>query len=81
VPLQLNGFADTVWLTNLDSFSTETNRKLRSIGGGLRVSLPGKMLMDIGYAHALDRALTFDRGRPTDRVLLSVTAQLTPRPR
>ncbi len=81
VPLQFYGFADTVWLTNLDSFSTETDRKLRSVGGGLRVSLPGKMLMDIGYAHSLDRALSFDRRRPTDRVLLSVTAQLTPRPR
>ena len=79
LPTQLYAFSDMVWLTNLDTASTETGRKIRSIGGGARVALPGRVLLDVGYAHPLDRALRLDSRRPDDRVLVSLTAQLTPR--
>jgi hemolysin activation/secretion protein len=76
--VQLYGFGDNVWLWNLDSFSTETDRHLRSVGGGLRVRLPGPMVLEASYARPLDRTLAFDRRRAPDRFLLSLTAQITP---
>ena len=77
--LQLFGFADNVWLWNLDSFSTENNRHLRSVGGGVRARLPGPMLLEVTYARPLDKALSIDKARAPARLLLSLTAQFSPK--
>ncbi|MET0179078.1 MAG: ShlB/FhaC/HecB family hemolysin secretion/activation protein, partial [Novosphingobium sp.] len=77
---QLFGFYDGVRLWNLDPSSTERDRRLESVGGGVRLTLPGRLRLEVTYAHPLDRPLltgTFNR-RPPDRVLLSLTAQLLP---
>ncbi|MEH3106793.1 MAG: hypothetical protein PGN09_05750 [Sphingomonas fennica] len=81
VPIQLFGFGDIVWLRNLDQSTTERKRRLRSAGGGARVTLPGRMVLEMAYAHAFDRALTFADRPPPDRVLLSLTAQFAPQAR
>lgn len=78
VGAQLFAFGDNVWLWNLDSFSTETDRHLRSVGGGLRSRLPGPMVLEVTYARPLDRALSIDPRRATDRLLVSLTAQISP---
>jgi len=78
IPLQLFGFGDTIRLWNLDAFSIENKRHLRSVGGGARVRLPGPMVLEVTYARPLDRALSIDRSRAGDRLLLSLTAQLSP---
>ena len=67
-----------MWLWNLDDFSTENDRHLGSIGAGLRARLPGPMLLEVTYARPLDRALSIDRSRASDRLLVSLTAQLSP---
>jgi len=77
-PLQVFGFGDTIRLWNLDAFSIEGKRHLRSVGGGARVRLPGPMVLEVTYARPLDRALSIDRARAGDRLLVSLTAQLTP---
>lgn len=79
VGVQVYAFADNVWLWNLDQFATETDRHLRSVGGGVRARLPGPMLLEASYARPLDRALTIDRARATDRILVSLTVQLKPK--
>jgi hemolysin activation/secretion protein len=79
VAVQLFGFVDNVWLWNLDAFSTENDRHLRSVGGGLRTRLPGPMLLELTYARPLDRALSINRTRASDRVLVSLTTQLNPK--
>jgi len=78
IPLQLFGFGDTIRLWNLDAFSIEDKRHLRSAGGGARVRLPGPMVLEVTYARPLDRALSIDRARAGDRLLVSLTAQLSP---
>ncbi|MBB6503695.1 hemolysin activation/secretion protein [Sphingomonas endophytica] len=77
-PCQLFGFNDVVWLWNLERNTTENGRRLRSIGGGLRLFLPGSAILDVAYARPLDRALSFDDRRPQARLLLSLTAQFAP---
>ncbi len=72
------GFYDAVRIWNLDRNSTENNRSLRSYGGGVRVVLPGLALLEVTYAKPIDRALSFDRTPPPDRVLASLTMQLVP---
>ena len=81
LPIQLFGFGDIVWLRNLDIGSTERKRTLRSVGGGVRVSLPGLVVLEVTYAKPLDRALTFDDKPPPARVLASLTAQFAPQVR
>lgn len=81
VPVQLFGFTDIVWLWNLDRNTTENGRRLRSVGGGVRLTLPGRAFLDIAYARPLDRALSFDDRRPPARLLLSLTAQVAPQVR
>ena len=79
VDLQLYAFGDNVWIWNLDAFSTENDRHLRSIGAGVRARLPGPMLLEIAYARPLDRALSIDERRAPDRLLVSLTAQISPK--
>ena len=71
-------FFDAVRLWNLDRNSTENNRLLRSYGGGVRIALPGIALLELTYARPIDKALSFDKARPNDRVLASLTFQLVP---
>ncbi|QJU57727.1 ShlB/FhaC/HecB family hemolysin secretion/activation protein [Sphingomonas sp. AP4-R1] len=78
LPIQLFGFGDIVWLRNLDENTTEGKRTLRSAGGGVRATLPGRLLFEITYAHPFDRALSFDDRPPPARVLASLTAQFAP---
>lgn len=73
VNTQLFGFYDWVYLTNLDRGSLEVDRHLRSYGGGLRLALPGKVLLELTYAHPMDKALTLDKQRPPNRVLVSLS--------
>ncbi len=81
LPVQLYGFTDIVWLWNLDRNTTENGRRLRSFGGGARLTLPGRAFLDIAYARPLDKALSFDERRPPARLLLSLTAQFAPQAR
>ena len=78
ITTQFFGFADNVWLWNLDNFSIEDNRHLRSVGGGLRARLPGPVLLEAIYARPLDRALSISERRAGDRLLLSLTVQVSP---
>ena len=83
VGVQAFGFYDSVWLTNLDRNATEVDRNLRSYGGGVRVTVlrPVQLYLEATYAHPLDRALSIDKARPTDRFLLSLTAKFDARAR
>ncbi len=75
VGIQIFAFNDFVKLTNLDPNATETNRTLRSFGGGIRATLFERALLEATYASPRDPALTIDQQRPPDRVLLSLTFQ------
>lgn len=73
--VQAFGFYDQVYLTNLDPFSTEVDRDLASYGGGVRVTLPNRALIEVTYAKPKDRALSIDAEPPPARVLVSLTLQ------
>lgn len=77
---QVYGFFDSVELWNLDQNSTERNRVLQSVGGGVRFSLPGALQLDVTYARPLDPPLL--AGAPNndapDRLLFSLTTRLLP---
>lgn len=73
---QFYGFYDHLYLRNLDRTAIEGPRNFNSVGGGIRLSLPNRLVLDVAYAKPLDRALLLDRQRPTDRVLVSLTMQL-----
>ena len=75
---ELTGFYDAVRFWNLDPGTLDTNRLLRSFGGGVRLSLRGRMSIDLSYAKPIDRVLTTDIRRPRDRLLLSITTQILP---
>jgi hemolysin activation/secretion protein len=79
-PGQLFGFYDVVRLKNLDTGTTEKNRTLRSVGGGFRLTAFGSARLELMYAHPMDPPLLtgVNVKRPTDRVLVSFTAQLVP---
>jgi hemolysin activation/secretion protein len=79
VNLQLYGFADNVWLKNLDTTRIEAKRHLRSVGGGVRARLPGPMLLEVTYARPLDKTLEINESRAPARLLLSLTAQISPK--
>lgn len=72
---ELFGFYDFVALTNLDSSSTEVDRRFHSYGGGLRVTLPNRLILEGMYAHPQDKALTIDKAPPPDRFLASLIVQ------
>jgi hemolysin activation/secretion protein len=76
--LELMGFYDLVKIFNLDPSSIENNRTFRSVGGGFRLIKTGLFALDVTYAKPLDRALSTDLARPTDRLLVSLTTQLIP---
>jgi len=84
---ELFGFFDHAWLRNHARYSrgatpqllTEPDRALSSIGAGVRLSLPANLLLEASYAHPLDRVFAGDARRPGDRMLLSLTAQFSPR--
>ncbi len=76
--VELFGFYDAARIWNIDSNSTENNRVLRSYGGGFRLTLPGSALLEVTYARPQDKALSFDKAPPSDRVLVSLTMQLVP---
>lgn len=71
-------FYDAVRLWNLDRGTSENDRLLQSLGGGLRLTMADRLALEVTYARPLDRALTIDARRPTDRVLVSITTQLAP---
>lgn len=72
---QLYGFYDHEYVNNLDRNLVENDRTYRSVGGGVRFALPGRALLELAYAHPLDKASIRDDRRPSDRLLLSLTAQ------
>ncbi len=76
--LELMGFYEGARIYNLDLGTKENNRLLRSVGGGFRLLKPGRFALDVTYARPLDRALSDDKERPSDRVLVSFTMQLLP---
>jgi hemolysin activation/secretion protein len=78
---QVYGFYDGVRLWNLDKNTTEKNRYIASVGGGVRASLYRSIQLDVTYAHPLDPPLltgTTTIVPPGDRVLFSLTAKLVP---
>ncbi|WP_347092018.1 ShlB/FhaC/HecB family hemolysin secretion/activation protein [Sphingomonas parapaucimobilis] len=78
---QLYGFFDHLYLENLDRTRIEGPRSFESVGGGLRLSFPNRLVLDVGYAKPLDRALLLDKQRPPARVLVSLTVQFRDRAR
>lgn len=78
VGVEVTGFYDWVRLYNLDPGTTENNRLLRSVGGGMRVTVPGFAAIDAFYAKPLDRSLSTDTRRPNGRFMVSLTTQLFP---
>ncbi len=61
----MTGFYDLVRLWNLDaSAGTEAERTFKSTGGGVRVTLPGRVLLEVTYAKPLSKALALDPGAP-----------------
>jgi len=77
--LELMGFYEGARIYNIqDTGNKETDRELRSVGGGFRLLKPGRFALDVTYARPLDRALVDDKKRPTQRLLVSFTLQLLP---
>ncbi len=72
---QLFGFYDIAYVNNLDRNLVENNRTYHSFGGGARFALPGRLLLEALYAHPQDKVSMLDMGRPSNRILLSLTAQ------
>jgi hemolysin activation/secretion protein len=93
VGAEVFAFVDNAWLWNHDLFwdrngtaslvddrvYREPGLHLSSAGIGTRVSLPGNLLLEAMYARPLIR-LPGTRDEPTDRLLLSLTAQFAPPP-
>lgn len=77
---QLYGFFDWVKLWNLDTSSTEANRTLKSVGGGVRMTLFNAMRLDLTYARPLDPPLLtgVNIKRAPDRFMFSLTSQIIP---
>lgn len=78
IQVEATGFFDAVRLWNLDRGTSENDRLLRSVGGGVRLTMADRMAVDVSYARPLDRALTINARRPSDRLLVSITTQLAP---
>jgi hemolysin activation/secretion protein len=72
---QVYGFYDHLYLANLDRARIEGPRNFASVGGGVRLTFPNRLVLDVGYAKPLDRALLLDERRPPARVLVSLTVQ------
>jgi hemolysin activation/secretion protein len=79
VRADLFGFYDSVWIYNLDSNTSETDRRLGSYGGGVRLLMPRLALLEITYARPEDVPLLVPNARRApDRLLLSLTVQFPP---
>lgn len=76
VNVETRFFFDWVHLTNLDSGSLAPSRTLRSAGVGLRAGLNQRVMLDLIYAHPLDKLLPSDSRKARDRLLVSLTANL-----
>jgi len=74
--VEVSAFYDQVHVQNLDPGSVDAKRRLRSVGGGLRFVLPQQLVLDLTYAHPLDRVQPLDDKKPSDRFLVSITAKL-----
>jgi hemolysin activation/secretion protein len=74
--VEASAFYDWVRLENIDPGSAVPKRTLRSVGGGLRVLWLPRLVLDLTYAHPLDRVLPSDKKKPSDRFLVSLTAKL-----
>ena len=72
---QLYSFYDHLYLRNLDRTAIEGPRNFDSVGGGVRLSLRNRLVLDVGYAKPLDKALLLDDRKPPARVLVSLTVQ------
>lgn len=81
VRAQAFAFYDQVTVWNLDRFTTEDGRTLRSWGFGARVSLFGRAALEALYALPEDKAVATDARRASSRFLLSLTAQFSPNAR
>jgi hemolysin activation/secretion protein len=73
VRTEISGFYDWVHIENIDPGTAVPNRTFRSVGGGLRFILPQRLVMDLTYAHPLDKIQERDKTRPSDRMLVSFT--------
>lgn len=77
--LQTYAFADAVRIWNEDSFTTENDRSVRSLGVGARVYVPGRLVLDVTYAHPLDPELAQPGAADAPaRLLLSLNTQFGP---
>lgn len=73
---QVFGFYDSIWLWNLDTNAIENDRNLASFGGGVRLTLPGRLLLEAMYAHPRNPALLLPgAARSSDRFLVSLTTR------
>lgn len=75
--VQLFGFYDNVWVTNLDRFSTDHGRRLASWGAGARAVISPYFLVEATYAKPLDRPF-IGGPKPPARLLLSLTTVFSP---
>ncbi len=78
VGVELTGFFDYLKIYNLDPGALENNRELKSAGGGVRFTLPNRLVLDITYAKPLDRVLSTDDAPPPGRVLVTLTTKILP---
>ncbi|VVT18051.1 ShlB/FhaC/HecB family hemolysin secretion/activation protein [Erythrobacter sp. EC-HK427] len=76
--IELLGFYDWVRIDNLDAGSVETGRELTSLGGGVRVLLPGRLSLEAYYAAPQDPALSTDDEPPPARFLLTLSTRFYP---
>lgn len=74
--VQLFGFYDYLHIANLDRTALEGPRDFGSAGGGVRFSLPNRLVLEATYAKPFDKALLLDQHKPPARFLLSLTMQL-----
>jgi hemolysin activation/secretion protein len=75
VRVEASGFYDWVHVQNIDPGTAVPNQTLRSVGGGLRFVLPQRLVVDVTFAHPLDKLLPTDKAKPSNRVLVSLTSK------
>ncbi|MGJ3627096.1 ShlB/FhaC/HecB family hemolysin secretion/activation protein [Sphingomonas sp. MMS24-JH45] len=72
---QVFAFTDAAYLTNLDIGASERDRRLRSVGAGVRLLVSNRIAAEASYARPLDRALLINGSPPPDRLLVSLIVQ------
>lgn len=75
VRVEASGFYDWVRVQNIDPGTAVPKQTLRSVGGGLRFILPQRLVVDVTFAHPLDKLLSTDAAKPSNRVLVSLTSK------